>query len=94
MRRYKVYKNAIDMIVGEALLNYITGGLASEVDFRMWLSERRFYYKNRIVNTIVPRKLDDKLEIIAVIQQEVDKIKETVYDKRFDNVRELYNANK
>ncbi len=74
MSKYNRYKNAVSIIVDDALLNYITGGLANEVDFRMWLSERRFYYKNRIVNTIVPLKLTEKLNIISVVQEEVDKI--------------------
>ena len=81
----KLYAGRISNLISDSLLSWIGGGLPEELDYRIWFSKRLNYYKNKIENAIVSKKPSTKDEVLIMIQEYVDYIKETVYTKEREN---------
>lgn len=75
----KTYKNSIGVVIKEALTNYIANGNPDELEFRLWLGERKHYYLARFENIITMRKPESSFDAIVMLQEEVDVIKEKDY---------------
>lgn len=71
----KAYKNEVESIIYDGLNNFITTGNPDELDFRLWLGERKNYYKFKIANIVLARNPTNKIEVYTYLQEEVDKIK-------------------
>lgn len=72
------YKAEIETIIKDALSDYmIFDSPQIEKEFKTWLFERKQYYLNRFANTIIPKKPANKLEVINLVKEEVDKLLET-----------------
>lgn len=75
----KAYKNEVGAIIWNAMNNFIANGNPDELEFRLWLGERKQYYKARFENIIVTKNLKSNIYIILALQEEIDKVKETTY---------------
>lgn len=71
----KTYKNSVGVVLREALNNFIANGNPDELEFRLWLGERKNYYLARFENTIVAQQPESSMDVILMLQEEVDKVK-------------------
>lgn len=81
------YEGVIKNLISDSLLNWIGKGLPEELEYRIWFSKRLDFYKNRIYNNIIKKKPNFKQDVYQLIQEEVDAIKETDYEKETQNHR-------
>lgn len=75
----KRYREEVSTIVQNGFTNFIANGNPDELEFRLWLGARKHYYQFRLENIIVARKPTTGVEILTMLQEEVDKIKETTF---------------
>lgn len=75
----KTYKNYVGIIIREAMTNFIANGNPDELEFRLWLGERKHYYFARFENILSKNKYEDKMDIYVDLVAEVDKVKETTF---------------
>lgn len=75
----KQYKQEVGQIIRDAMINYIALGNPDELEFRLWLGERKHYYLARFENIIVPKNYPDNILIIAALQEQIDIVKETAF---------------
>ena len=75
----KRYKEEVGLIIWDAMNSFIANGNPDELEFRLWLGERKHYYKARFTNQIVPKNLKSNIYIILALQDEIDKVKETTF---------------
>lgn len=75
----KRYKEEVGGIIQNGFTNFIANGNPDELEFRLWLGARKYYYLARLENIIVGRKPKTEMDILTMLQEEVDKIKETTF---------------
>ena len=75
----KKYKEEVGLIIWDAMNNFIANGNPDELEFRLWLGERKHYYHARFENIIVAKNLETNIYIILALQEEIDKVKETTF---------------
>ena len=76
-----LYEDKVKLQVKDSITNWIKNGLPDEIDYRLWFGERKIFYTNKIQNIIIKKKPVTDIQIFQYVQEEVDKIKESDYEK-------------